>query len=105
MQQKNIFLLLALSGSVLMMMMVSVLFFVPTPSSLSADISRQYFPRSPYDEKIQITSRRDAETILQTIQTYVRDNDPDTAKKLYDELYALEHTPPMGGEVERLTVR
>lgn len=40
MQQRNIFLMLALSGSVLMMMLVSVLFFVPTPTSLRADITR-----------------------------------------------------------------
>jgi hypothetical protein len=36
MQQKNIFLLLALSGSVLMVMMVSTLLFIPHTGSLQA---------------------------------------------------------------------
>jgi hypothetical protein len=39
-------------------------------------------------------------------QSYVADwyNDPDTAKKLYDELYAVRNIRelPMGGEVEML---
>jgi len=108
MQQKNIFLMLALSGSVLMMMLVSVLFFVPTPSSLSADITRDPLPRNrEYDvSQIPSPSPRDSEEILRTIQDYVRDNDPDTAKRLYNELYVQRYTDvPMGGEVERLVVR
>jgi hypothetical protein len=108
MQQKNIFLMLALSGSVLMMMLVSVLFFVPTPSSLSADITGDPLPRIHEYTLPQIPSQspRDSEEILRTIQNYVRDNDPDTAKRLYNELYAQRYTTsPMGGEVERLVVR
>ncbi len=104
MQQKNIFLLLALSGSVLMMMLVSVLFFVPTPSSLQANISRDFTAptvkiQSPVE---RFYSGREPDEILQTIQAYVRDNDPDAAKKLYDELYVAHRSReimPMGGEV------
>lgn len=117
MQQKNIFLMLALSGSVLMMMLVSVLFFVPTPTSLRADISRADIavaePRAVFQnlskkvaENVFIPTRNEDE-ILKTIQTYVVGNDPDTAKKLYDELYAVRNIRelPMGGEVDMLVVR
>ena len=103
MQQKNIFLMLALSGSVLMMMLVSVLFFVPTPTSLRADISRADIAVA---ENVYVSTRSEDE-ILKTIQSYVAGNDPDTAKKLYDELYVVKKARelPMGGEVEMLVVR
>lgn len=117
MQQRNIFLMLALSGSVLMMMLVSVLFFVPTPTSLRADITRTDIaiaePRAAFQnvakkvvESTTIPSQNEEE-ILKTIQSYVAGNDPDTAKKLYDELYAVKNTKalPMGGEVEMLAAR
>ncbi len=117
MQQRNIFLMLALSGSVLMMMLVSVLFFVPTPTSLRADITRTDIaiaePRAVFQnitqkvsESAAIPVRSEAE-ILKTIQSYVAGNDADTAKKLYDELYTLKNIQalPMGGEVEMLAAR
>lgn len=117
MQQKNIFLMLALSGSVLMMMLVSVLFFVPTPTSLRADISRADIavaePRAAFQnlskkitENVFVPTRSEDE-ILKTIQTYVVGNDPDTAKKLYDELYAVRNIRelPMGWEVDMLVSR
>lgn len=104
MQQKNIFLLLALSGSVLMMMLVSVLFFVPTPSYLQADMTRELtVPTVKLEAPVdRFYSGRETDEILQTIQEYVRDNDPDAAKKLYDELYVAHRSRvimPMGGEV------
>lgn len=117
MQQKNIFLMLALSGSVLMMMLVSVLFFVPTPTSLRADISRADIavaePRAVFQnlskkvsENVYVSTRSEDE-ILKTIQSYVAGNDPDTAKKLYDELYTVKKARalPMGGEAEMLVAR
>lgn len=114
MQQKNIFLMLALSGSVLMMMLVSVLFFVPSPTHLRADLSQlpklnplpieSHFP-DVVEEGTYI--KNDAEKVLKTIQEYVRDNDPDSAKRLYNELYSIQNQPvfPMGGEVKGLAVR
>ena len=108
MQQKNIFLMLALSGSVLMMMLVSVLFFVPTPTSLRADISRADIavaePRAVFQnfgkkvaDNVFVPTRSEDE-ILKTIQSYVVGNDPDQAKKLYDELYVVRNNRevPMG---------
>ena len=96
--------MLALSGSVLMMMLVSILFFVPAPSSLRADITADL---TPHGVTIQIPenkyySGREPDEILKTIQEYVQGNDPDTAKKLYDELYSAQRYAgiPMGGEVE-----
>ena len=109
--------MLALSGSVLMMMLVSVLFFVPTPTSLRADISRTDIaiaePRAVFQKVTQkalegtTIPTRSEEEILKTIQSYVIGNDPDTAKKLYDELYVVKNTRelPMGGEVDMLVVR
>ncbi len=117
MQQRNIFLMLALSGSVLMMMLVSVLFFVPTPTSLRADISRTDIaiaePRAMFQNVAQKVSEsttiptRSEDEILKTIQSYVAGNDPDAAKKLYDELYTVKSTRelPMGGEVDILAAR
>ncbi len=45
---------------------------------------------------------KNPEQIIQTIQEYVANNDPDTAKKLYEVLYRIntsEEIKPMGGEV------
>lgn len=45
---------------------------------------------------------KNPEQIIQTIQEYVANNDPDTAKKLYEVLYRIntsEEIRPMGGEV------
>ena len=107
MQQKNTFLMLALSGSVLMMMLVSVLFSVPTPSGLQASIT----PKKVFAEVVKPITfpqpaplpapTRKPEEILRIIQEYVVGNDPDAAKKLYDELYAAERytDSTMGGEV------
>jgi hypothetical protein len=108
MQQKNIFLLLALSWSVLMMMLVSVLLFVPTPSMLSADISAGYTPDNSHIlQKNDISPEVEREVILKTIQNYVENNDPDAAKMLYNELYTLQNKTdmPMGGEVNMLAAR
>lgn len=106
MQQKSTFLMLALSGSVLMMMLVSVLFSVPTPSGLQANISpKKVFAEVALPvnlpEKPAVPAREPAE-ILSIIQEYVRGNDPDAAKKLYDELYVAQHytDSTMGGEIE-----
>ena len=111
MQQKNTFLMLALSGSVLMMMLVSVLFSVPTPSGLQANIMpKQVFAETitpvTFPETVAApVSSRDPEEVLRIIQEYVVGNDPDSAKKLYDELYALQKysNNTMGGEVESET--
>ncbi len=108
MQQKNTFLMLALSGSVLMMMLVSVLFSVPTPSGLQANITpKQVFAETIKPTKFPETasvpvSSRNPEEVIRIIQEYVVGNDPDSAKKLYDELYALQKysNNTMGGEVE-----
>jgi hypothetical protein len=99
--------MLALSGSVLMMMLVSVLFSLPTPSGLQANISpKQVFaetikPVIPESVSAPVASR-DPEEVLRIIQEYVVGNDPDSAKKLYDELYALQKNShnTMGREVE-----
>lgn len=108
MQQKNTFLMLALSGSVLMMMLVSVLFSVPTPSGLQASI----VPKKVFAESVSTSAfsqnvplenvTRKPEDILRIIQEYVVGNDPDTAKKLYEELYLVQRYVEigMGGEVE-----
>lgn len=108
MQQKNTFLMLALSGSVLMMMLVSVLFSVPTPSGLQASITpKKVFAESvrtiTFPQSVPMSApTRKPEEILRIIQEYVVGNDSDTAKKLYDELYiAQQYTDStMGGEVE-----
>jgi hypothetical protein len=39
---------------------------------------------------------RDAAKILGTIQQYVVNNDPDAAKKLYEELYTTQKTKEPG---------
>lgn len=104
MQQKNIFLLLALSGSVLMVMLVSTLLFIPNTASLQANITsdrtaNQVTVQAP-EEKIY--TGREPDEIIKTIQQYVQDNNPDAAKKLYDELYMAHQARdinPMGGEV------
>lgn len=107
MQQKNTFLMLALSGSVLMMMLVSVLFSVPTPAGLQASITpKKVFSEVakpinfPQPAPVPATTRK-PEEILRIIQEYVVGNDPDAAKKLYDELYVAERylDSTMGGEV------
>lgn len=100
MQQKNIFLMLALSGSVLMMMLVSVLFFVPTPSGLQANITSVPVGSAATRDGAYY-SGRDPDEILKTIQEYVQSNDPDAAKKLYNELYSAEQQSEntMGGEI------
>lgn len=104
MQQKNIFLMLALSGSVLMMMLVSVLFFVPTPSGLQASIT-SVPPVVTAARDGSYYTGRDPDEILQTIQEYVQSNDPDAAKKLYNELYSAERHSEntMGGEIASVT--
>jgi hypothetical protein len=106
MQPKNTFLMLALSGSILMMMLVSVLFSMPTPWGLQANIS----PKQVYAETIRPimheigafpVSSQDSEEVLRIIQEYVVGNDVDSAKKLYNELYASEQNidSTMEGEV------
>lgn len=103
MQQKNIFLMLALSGSVLMMMLVSVLLFVPTPSGLRTDITAAPFGGRSITlaQEDRYYGGREPDEILQTIQSYVANNDPDAAKRLYDELYSARRSSDdsMGGEV------
>ena len=89
MQQKNIFLLLALSGSVLMVMLVSTLLFIPHTASLQANMTLDAAPdfdtQAPTQKMYQ---GREPDEIMQTIQKYVENNDPDTAKRLYEELYS-----------------
>lgn len=104
MQQKNIFLMLALSGSVLMVMLVSTLLFIPNAASLQANITSDITPNQVTiqvpEEKIY--SGREPDEILKTIQEYVKDNNADAAKKLYDELYMAHRNRDinaMGGEV------
>lgn len=111
MQQKSTFLMLALSGSVLMMMLVSVLFSVQTPEGLQANITpKKVFAETIKPVKFPQTvpapvSSRDPQEVIRIIQEYVVGNDPDSAKKLYDELYALQKQSDntMGGEVESET--
>jgi hypothetical protein len=114
MQQKNIFLMLALSGSMLMMMLVSVLFFVPTPLGLQANITSippvatiSQVANTGTTEEVEdkYYTGREPDEILKTIQEYVKNNDPDTAKKLYDELYSSERKNDnnMGGEIVGMT--
>ncbi len=108
-QEKSIFLMLALSGSVLMVMLVSTLLFIPRVNNLQADITAPIVvAKAPQvHESTQITdekfsSAQDPEEIVKMIQDYVRKNDPDAAKKLYDQLYAMreaEVLPKMGAEV------
>jgi|GEM_PF-1231669 len=102
--------MLALSGSMLMMMLVSVLFFVPSPSGLQANISSipiaaTISQAGEADDIDRVADKyyagREPDEILRTIQEYVANNDPDTAKKLYDELYSFERQidNTMGGEI------
>lgn len=110
MQQKSTFLMLALSGSVLMMMLVSVLFSVQTPEGLQANITpKKVFAETlkpaKFPQTVPAPVSRDPEEVIRIIQEYVVGNDPDSAKKLYDELYALQQYSDntMGGEVESET--
>lgn len=101
--------MLALSGSVLMVMLVSTLLFVPRVNSLQADItSPTVVMQIPQKEEsaqtsdMKLASAEDPEEIIKMIHEYVRKNNPDAAKKLYDQLYAIreiEMTPKMGAEV------
>jgi len=113
-QEKSIFLMLALSGSVLMVMLVSTLLFVPRVNSLQADItSPTVVMQIPQKEEsaqtsdMKLASAEDPEEIIKMIHEYVRKNNPDAAKKLYDELYTVKSTRelPMGGEVDILAAR
>ena len=106
MQHKNIFLLLALSGSVLMVMLVSTLLFIPHTSSLQANITAVPTVKEPEIREAQLSDdkfypHREPDEILKTIQQYVENNDPDAAKRLYDELYTAHPNAlkQMGGEV------
>ncbi|MBP6921470.1 hypothetical protein KBB89_02920 [Candidatus Gracilibacteria bacterium] len=95
--------MLALSGSVLMMMLVSALFSVPTPTGLQASmVPNKVFAETFKPAPISSVTSRKPEEILNIIQEYVAGNDPDAAKKLYDELYAVQNHNDitMGGEVE-----
>lgn len=110
MQQKSTFLMLALSGSVLMMMLVSVLFSVQTPEGLQANITpKKVFAETikpvKFPQTVSAPVSRDPQEVIRIIQEYVVGNDPDSAKKLYDELYALQKQSDntMGGEVESET--
>jgi hypothetical protein len=91
MQQKNTFLLLALSGSMLMVMMVSTLLFLPHTDSLQANITLDAAPTEParsfFDTPI---FREKPEDIQRAIQQAIADNRPDEAKKLYEELHFEE---------------
>lgn len=124
-QAKNISILLALGGSILMVMLVSVLFFVPTPSSLRADITAPSLTSSVLSvtdknvsDPVQVTDEsidpnqfydyKESEETLKAIQEFVEKNDPDTAKKLYDALHAAWYQKAdqsMGWEVEGEAIR
>lgn len=103
MQSKNVFLLLALSGSVLMVMLVSTLLFIPSTSSLRSDITTHRWivdvvgktPQQTQPQELP-EDNRDTAKILGTIQQYVVNNDPDAAKKLYEELYMTRKTKEPG---------
>ena len=100
--------MLALSGSVLMVMLVSTLLFIPKVNNLQADITQVQasvdVPQAP--EQI-FYAAHDPDEIIKMIREYVEKNDADTAKKLYDELYTVKKARalPMGGEAEMLVAR
>ena len=105
MLEKNMFLLLALSGSVLMVMLVSTLLFIPQTTSLQANVTGDMSKNSaPLYSGDKFYEGREPDQILKIIQEYVQDNDPETAKQLYEELSNVrQHRDidvlPMGGEV------
>ena len=104
--------MLALSGSVLMVMLVSTLLFIPHVNNLQADItSPVVVAQVPQThESVQapeekFSSTEDPQEIMKMIQDYVRKNNPDAAKKLYDQLYAMRESVPMqkmGAEVSEV---
>lgn len=82
--------MLALSGSVLMVMLVSTLLFIPKVNNLQADITQMQASVNVAEIPEQkFYSAHDADEIIKMIREYVAKNDADTAKKLYDELYAV----------------
>ena len=92
MQQKSPFIMLALSGSILMVMLFTVLGYTPNTTALQADIVGAEVSVAPqYNPTLvtqNTTSVRTPEEILRDIQDRVKKNKPDEAKKFYDELWA-----------------
>lgn len=101
--------MLALSGSVLMVMLVSTLLFIPRVNNLQADITSPVVVAQTVQthdiaqaSEEKFSSAQDPDEIVKMIQDYVRKNNPDAAKKLYDQLYVMRETtdlPKMGAEV------
>ena len=95
--------MLALSGSVLMVMLVSTLLFIPKVNNLQADIIQvQASVDVPVAPEQIFYAAHDPDEIIKMIREYVEKNDADTAKKLYDELYAVQQSTTiqkMGAEV------
>ncbi len=92
MQQKSPFIMLALSGSILMVMLFTVLGYTPNTTALQADIVGAEVSVAPEHNPVLVSqnsvSVRTPEAILRDIQDRVKNNKPDEAKKLYDELWA-----------------
>lgn len=92
MQQKSPFIMLALSGSILMVMLFTVLGYTPNTTALQADIVGAEVSVAPQHNPTLVsqntTSVRTPEEILRDIQDRVKKNKPDEAKKFYDELWA-----------------
>lgn len=92
MQQKSPFIMLALSGSILMVMLFTVLGYTPNTTALQADIVGAEVSIAPQATPTltsqSSTSVRTPEAILRDIQDRVKNNKPDEAKKFYDELWA-----------------
>lgn len=91
MQQKSPFIMLALSGSILMVMLFTVLGYTPNTTALQADIVGAEVSIAPQQNPTPILrsngSVRTPEEILRDIQDRVKNNKPDEAKKFYDELW------------------
>jgi len=91
MQQKSPFIMLALSGSILMVMLFTVLGYTPNTTALQADIVGAEVSivsqQNPTPLSRSNGSVRTPEEILRDIQDRVKNNKPDEAKKFYDELW------------------
>lgn len=98
MSHNNSPILISLSGSILLVMLVSTLGIVPSSTMLRADISAPISTlEKPEQEKVtyrdvvsEMFTARSPEEIRAEIAVKVSENKPDEAKKLYDELYMVE---------------
>ena len=85
--------MLALSGSILMMMLFTVLGYTPNTTALQANIVGAEVTVVPNHTLVVSgdtpVSVRTTDEILRDIQDRVKKNKPDEAKKFYDELWAV----------------